>query len=110
MPKFTYIGTNSAGESVKQTVEAADRFAVYALARTDGHTISSVEAVGAFSVSQYLNFDTINAKLSRVKGDELVMVTRNLGSMITAGLTVSRALSVILRQTKNPKLKPSDEP
>jgi len=105
MPKFTYVGTNSAGDKVEQTVEAADRFAVYAVARTEGHTITSVSAVGAFSPSQFLNLDAINAKMSRVKGDELVMVTRNLGSMITAGLTVSRALSVIERQTKNPKLK-----
>jgi type IV pilus assembly protein PilC len=33
------------------------------------------------------------------------MVTRNLGSMLNAGLTVTRALSVIERQTKNPRLK-----
>ena len=105
MPKFTYIGADSSGAKVEQTVEAVDRFAVYALARTEGHTISSVSEVSAFSPSQFLNLDAINAKLSRVKGDELVMVTRNLGSMITAGLTVSRALNVIQRQTKNPKLK-----
>ena len=105
MPKFTYVGTNSAGEKVEQTVEAADRFAVYAVARTEGHTISSVEEASVFSPGRFLNLNAINAKLSRVKGDELVMVTRNLGSMITAGLTVSRALSVIERQTKNPKLK-----
>jgi type IV pilus assembly protein PilC len=105
MPKFTYVGTNSAGEKVEQTVEAADRFAVYAVARTEGHTIASVSEASVFSPGRFLNLEAINAKLSRVKGDELVMVTRNLGSMVTAGLTVSRALSVIERQTKNPKLK-----
>ena len=105
MAKFTYIGTNSAGEKVEKTVTADDRFAVYAVARTEGHTISSVSSVGAFSLSNYINIEKINAKMSRVKSDELVMVTRNLGSMITAGLTVSRALSVIERQTRNPKLK-----
>jgi type IV pilus assembly protein PilC len=105
MPKFTYVGTNSAGEKVEQTVEATDRFAVYAVARTEGHTIASVSEASVFSPGRFLNLDAINAKLSRVKGDELVMVTRNLGSMVTAGLTVSRALSVIERQTKNPKLK-----
>lgn len=43
--------------------------------------------------------------ISRVKEDELVMITRNLGSMLVAGLPLSRALSVIERQTKNPRLK-----
>lgn len=105
MPKFTYIGADSEGAPVERTVEAADRFAVYAVARTDGHTVSKVTAASSFSLNNLFDMEKINYKLSRVKGDELVMVTRNLGSMITAGLTVSRALDVIKRQTKNPRLK-----
>jgi len=105
VPKFTYTGQDNAGKAVEQTVEADDRFAVYAIARTEGHTVSKVEATSAFSLSNLLNLERINYKLSRVKGDELVMVTRNLGSMLTAGLTVSRALDVIKRQTKNPRLR-----
>jgi type IV pilus assembly protein PilC len=104
VPTFTYSGQDSTGTAVEQTVEAADRFAVYAIARTEGHTVSKVEAISAFSLSNVFNLERINYKLSRVKGDELVMVTRNLGSMLTAGLTVSRALDVIKRQTKNPRL------
>lgn len=105
MGTFIYKGQDSTGASIKNTVEAEDRFAVYAIARGEGHTINSVEEVSKTSIKNWLNMDAINAKLSRVKGDELVMMTRNLGSMITAGLTVSRALSVIQRQSKNPKLK-----
>lgn len=105
MAQFTYIGQDAEGAKVERTVEAEDRFAVYAVARTQGHTVTSVSEASAFSLSNLFNLEKINAKLSRVKGDELVMVTRNLGSMITAGLTVSRALNVIERQSKNPKLK-----
>ena len=105
MPKFTYTGKDAEGVAVERTVEAADRFAVYAVARTDGHTVSKVAAASSFSLNNLLNLEKINYKLSRVKADELVMVTRNLGSMITAGLTVSRALDVIKRQTKNPRLR-----
>ena len=43
--------------------------------------------------------------MSRVSPDELVMMTRNLGSMLKAGLTVTRALSVIERQSSNLKAK-----
>lgn len=105
MPKFTYKGHDSSGVAVEHTVEADDRFAVYAVARTEGHTVDLVEEQTAFSISTWLDVEKINERMSRVKSDELIMVTRNLGSMITAGLTVSRALSVIQRQSKNPKLK-----
>lgn len=105
MAEFTYIGQDSAGVKVERTVEADDRFAVYAIARADGHTVTSVTSASSFSLGKFIDLKKINAKLSRVKGDELVMITRNMGSMITAGLTVSRALSVIERQSKNPKLK-----
>ena len=105
MPVFTYTGENREGEKVTNTVTAADRFEVYSIAREQGHSVATIENSSSFSVKKFLNVERINYNLSRVKQDELVMVTRNLGSMLTAGLTVSRALSVIERQTKNPKLK-----
>ena len=105
MPTFTYTGEDSEGKKVTNTVEADDRFKVYAIARTQGHTVASIEEASKLSVKKYLDMEKINYYLSRVKSDELVMMTRNLGSMITAGLTVSRALSVIERQSTNPRLK-----
>lgn len=105
MPIFTYIGEDKDGVKVRNTITANDRFDVYAVARTEGHTVVSIEDASTFSIKKFLNIEKINYLLSRVKQDELVMVTRNLGSMLTAGLTVSRALSVIERQSKNPRLK-----
>jgi type IV pilus assembly protein PilC len=105
MALFEYSGEDSQGNKVTNTVEAPDRFAVYAVARNQGHTVSTIEATSKFSVQRFLDVERINYLLSRVKDDELVMVTRNLGSMLTAGLTVSRALSVIERQSSNPRLK-----
>jgi type IV pilus assembly protein PilC len=105
MPKFTYTGKTSTGEKVSKTVEAADRFAVYDIARTEGHTVTLVSEATAFSVSKFIDIEKINYYLSRVKADELVMVTRNLGSMLVAGLPLTRALSVIERQSSNPRLK-----
>lgn len=105
MPVFTYTGEDKEGKKVTDTVTAADRFDVYSIAREQGHTVASIESSSGFSVKKYFNVEKINYFLSRVKQDELVMVTRNLGSMLAAGLTVSRALSVIERQSKNPRLK-----
>jgi type IV pilus assembly protein PilC len=105
MATFTYTGEDREGAKVQQTVTANDRFEVYAIAREQGHTVALIEDNSSFSVKKLLNVEKINYHLSRVKQDELVMVTRNLGSMLTAGLTVTRALSVIERQSKNPRLK-----
>lgn len=105
MPTFTYTGTTTDGKPVTETVTAEDRFAVYELARQAGHQVERVQAKKAFSLQNIFNVEKIEYAISRVKNDELVMVTRNLGAMLVAGLPLSRALQVIQRQTKNPRLK-----
>ncbi len=105
MAKFIYTGTTKDGKRVKETVIAPDKYAVYAIARENGHAVSNVSEPSAFSVNSIFNIEKINAFLSKVKQDELVMMTRNLSSMLKAGLALSRALSVIERQSKNPKMK-----
>lgn len=105
MAQFTYTGETATGAKVKRTVEAADRFAVYDIARTEGHTVISVASKRTFSLGSLTNVDRIEQLISRISADDLTMFTRNLGSMLTAGLPLSRALSVIERQTKNPRLR-----
>ena len=105
MATFIYSGENSSGKPVRETVEAADRFAVYKIAREQNHTVTDIHEASKFSLKDWLSMERINYFLSRVKDDELVMITRNLGSMLSAGLTVTRGLSVIERQTTNPRLK-----
>lgn len=105
MPKFTYKGKDQTGKKVTETVEAADRFAVYDLARQNGHTVSQVSSSSGFSINVFFDFEKINYYINRVKLDEVIMMTRNLGSMLTAGLSLVRALSVIERQSSNPRLK-----
>lgn len=105
MPKFTYTGEDRDGKKVHEEVDAKDRFAVYEIARVAGHTVDTVSAKKKLDLQTFLDVEKIEYAISRVKQDELVMVTRNLGSMLTAGLSLSRALSVIERQSKNPRLK-----
>ena len=105
MPTFIYTGEDQEGKKVTETVTADDRYAVYDIARRAGHKVSGVEERKNAGLNKLLNVERINYLLSRVKADELVMMTRNLGSMLTAGLTITRALSVVERQSKNPRLK-----
>ena len=105
MTTFTYTGTTTEGTPVTETVQAADRFAVYETARQAGHQVERITVKKAFSLRGIFNVEKIEYAISKVKNDELVMVTRNLGAMLVAGLPLSRALQVLQRQTKNPRLK-----
>ncbi len=105
MSGFTYKGTNSEGKAVTMRVEANDRYAVYDIARQNSHTVTSIVESRGFSLGRLLNIEKINYALSKVKLDELVMSTRNMAAMLRAGLPLTRALSVIERQSKNPRLK-----
>ncbi len=105
MSKFTYVGETKDGQAVRETVEAADRFAVYNVARESGHTVSHIEEEGSFSIRKFFNVDSLERFISRIGADDMVLLTRNLSSMLIAGLPLSRALSVIERQSRNPRLK-----
>ena len=90
---------------MEETVETKDRFGVYEIARQSGHTVEEVGQPSSFSVRKFLNVKKLEVLISRISDDDLVLMTRNLGAMLKAGLSLSRALSVIERQSKNPKLK-----
>lgn len=105
MAKFTYKGETKDGIAVRETVEAKDRFEVYDIAREAGHTVTSIVSDKNFSLANFFNVKKIEYYISRVSADDLVLMTRNLGAMLTAGLPLSRALSVIERQSNNPKQK-----
>jgi type IV pilus assembly protein PilC len=101
MARFNYTAEKSDGEVYKGTAEAADRFALYGIVRQEGGKIISVEeakGTGWKSMAYW------NALLTRISEYEKILFARNLGAMLTAGLSLARALAVIERQTKNPKL------
>lgn len=105
MPKFIYTGEDRDGHKVTETVEADDRYAVYEVARSSGHTVVSINERSRFNFKKLFNKEKLEAMISRVSADDLVMLTRNLSSMLKAGLPLTRALSVIERQSSNPNLK-----
>lgn len=99
--EFKVKATNKDGETYEETFDLADKFAVYREIRERGDTVVDVKEVSKNSFS----FSKINLLFGSVSMDEKVMMTRNLSAMLEAGLTVARALDVIERQSKNPKLK-----
>lgn len=87
-----------------RVVEAPTRFEVYARVRGEGGTVISIEEESQFGILQLLSrFNvTIGTGVKRI---EIVYMAKNLSAMLTAGLSISRALSVIERQSSNKYLK-----
>ena len=105
MPQFTYTGIDTNGARVKQTVTADDRYAVYDIARQSDHEVEEIKEKTQWSLESLFNVQKINYYINHVSQDELVMMTRNISSMLRAGLTFTRALSVVERQSSNPRLQ-----
>ncbi|RJQ34892.1 type II secretion system F family protein [Candidatus Parcubacteria bacterium] len=101
MARFTYTAEKSNGEIYKGVVEAQDRFELYEIVRKEGAKIVSMTEEDTRSV---WNLSRWNAKLSSVKQYDKILLARNLGAMLSAGLALARALAVLERQTRNAKL------
>lgn len=101
--KFRYKVRELSGQESEGEVEATDRFTLAADMRSAGKTVISVEEITSKSFS--LNMDAINRLLSRVKMRDLIVFAHNLSAMMTAGLSLSRALAIQERQAKNATFK-----
>lgn len=101
MSRFTYTAEKNGGETYKGVAEARDRFELYEIIRREGaHIISLSEEKG----SGVMSAAYWNAMISSVSEYEKILFARNLGAMLGAGLSLARALSVMERQIKNPKM------
>lgn len=97
MAHFIYIALNQSGGSVKGTVEASDESAVISLlSRQNLRPISIHEGAakaGGFSVGDFFG-------KNKVKSDTLVIFTRELSAMVSAGVPLLRALSSLYEHTE----------
>jgi type IV pilus assembly protein PilC len=100
MAIFKYKARNSSGEVYERDVEAPDRYALYKIIRDEGGTVVSIEEKRGLRKSL-----SLGSLFSGVKTQEKINFAKNLGSMITAGLPVTRALSVMSKQVKSKAFK-----
>ena len=98
---FSYSAKSKEGEIIRDVLEAPDRLMLAHDLRSRGYIpISITEENGGF-FKKLLSPQNI---FSRVKIAEQILLTKNLSGMLRAGLPLSRALSVLKKQTRNAKL------
>ncbi|MCI0619942.1 type II secretion system F family protein [Candidatus Wolfebacteria bacterium] len=103
MARFSFKAVKSSGEVYTGIAEAEDQYALAHRLKQEGNTLVSAEEDAARGGTRFM--DRINAAIGNVKLREKIMFARNLSAMISAGLSLSRALQVLERQTKNKTFK-----
>ncbi len=94
MPYFKYKAKNEHAENVKGKVEARNKSQAAALLRSRNLLVISLEAEGTSVLTQ------LNAAVVGVRKDDVVGLTRQLSTMITAGLSLTDALHILEQQSK----------
>ncbi|HFC10592.1 MAG TPA: type II secretion system F family protein [Candidatus Kaiserbacteria bacterium] len=99
--KFNVTVRNKDNSEDKRIMEATSRFAIYEQIEKEGATVVAIAEGSNLALPSWLNIKFGTG----ISADDVVLMTRNLGSMLHAGLTLSRSLSVVERQTRNKNLK-----
>jgi type IV pilus assembly protein PilC len=95
---YAFRAVDTLGVKVKGEVESDSPDNVKELLRGRGLVALEVKLK---SNSLEISFD----RFARVKGEDLALMTRQLSTMISSGLALMRALTVLEGQTENPRLK-----
>lgn len=102
MATFNYTATNAQNHTITGTLEATDRSSVIAaLGKQNLRPISIKD--GSSSKNQFTLNDLLGG--NKVKADDIVMFTRQLSAMISAGVPILRALTSLGDHAESPALK-----
>jgi type IV pilus assembly protein PilC len=97
---FSYSAKSKNGEIFESVLDAADRFSLAREIRSRGYIPLSIVEKNKDLTDK---FSILTGIFSKISVGEQIVFAKNLSGMILAGLSLSRALSVLKKQTKNSK-------
>lgn len=95
--KFSYTATNKDGKTIQGVAEAADRDSLVSMLSKQGAHPIVIKADGSGAGK--------TKRGKKVKSKDLVMFTRQLSTMVSAGVPLTRAMSTLQTQTDNKYFK-----
>ncbi|MEX0672825.1 MAG: type II secretion system F family protein [Candidatus Paceibacterota bacterium] len=104
MPTYTFKAKKKDGTVFEDTREAKDKFSLYQSMKTSGSRVIHAEEVTSGG-SWWGYLLEKGREMSTISTHNIIIFARNLGLMSTAGLSLSRALSVLRRQSSNARFK-----
>jgi|SRR3989344_491672 len=102
MAIFAYKIKTKDGHIQEGQMEAENRLALARNLRAQGNFVLSAREINKNKKSFGMSLMTI---FNRVSLKERIVLTNNLSAMIGAGLSLSRSLEIISRQSRNPRLQ-----
>lgn len=99
MPSFGYVAVNALGKIKKGSLEAEDLEQARAMLKRDDLTAIDLKEQGVLTKDIELPF------LNRVKARDLGVFCRQFVSIVSAGIPLYTALSMLAQQTENVRLK-----
>jgi type IV pilus assembly protein PilC len=97
--EFTYEAITKDGKKETSTIQAASMAAAGHLLKEQGLLATHITQKGKSSILDVLK------NISTVSLDEKLNVVDNLSIMLKAGISISRSLQILVKQTKNIKLQ-----
>ncbi|PIQ87239.1 MAG: pilus assembly protein PilC [Candidatus Omnitrophica bacterium CG11_big_fil_rev_8_21_14_0_20_45_26] len=105
MPTFDYQVKDQNGKTISGSQEAADSAALVSSLREKGYLIVRIaegkQKASLFSVGQSKK----GGRRGKIKIDDLVVLARQLATMVEAGVPLVQALGILGEQTENDNLK-----
>lgn len=103
MPNFKFKARRSSGQTYTEERLSKDKYELYREIKSQGGEVISVTEVkvGGINLKRFIP----TSLFTSVSTHDKITFARNLGSMIDAGLSVTRALSVMEHQARNKNLR-----
>ncbi|MEM6821284.1 MAG: type II secretion system inner membrane protein GspF [Verrucomicrobiota bacterium] len=107
MPHFSYTAVDSSGKQTTGTIEAADSNEASAKVKQQGLFPTTITEARQAAAAQPVEKKKSSFGLGggSVKGKVLTVFTRQLATLIDAGLPLLRSLRTLIKQEKNPALR-----
>jgi type IV pilus assembly protein PilC len=100
MPYFTYIARNPQGKMITGRTEAATQAMVVKILKDQGLTPTSIQAGGTVGADTKEQARKQRLRRGGVKIEDLVLISRQLATMIRAGLPLVEVLNILGEQVE----------
>ncbi len=97
--QFTYTAITKSGQKESATIQAPNITAAGHMLKEQGLLLTHIEAQEKKDIFSFLK------SISTISLDEKINFVENVSVMLKAGISISRALQIVVKQTQNTKFK-----